>query len=34
MTLFLIGLLCGFVIGYGAGLLIGEWDKRIKDGGR
>ena len=34
MTMFLLGLLCGLVIGYGCGLLIGEWDDRIKNGGR
>ena len=34
MTMFLIGLLIGFVVGYGAGLLIDRWDRRIKNGGR
>jgi NhaP-type Na+/H+ or K+/H+ antiporter len=33
-VLFLMGLLIGFVLGYGMGLLIDKWDKRIKDGGR
>jgi len=34
MTMFLIGLLIGFVFGYGAGLLIDRWDRSIKNGGR
>jgi hypothetical protein len=34
MIFFFLGLACGFTIGYGFGLFIGEWDKRIKDGRR
>ena len=34
MTFFLMGLLSGFVIGYGVGLFIDKWDKGIKNGGR
>jgi len=34
MAMFVLGISVGFVIGYGFGLIIGEWDKRIKDGGR
>jgi len=34
MLTLLFGLLCGFVIGYGVGLLMGKWDDRIKNGGR
>jgi NhaP-type Na+/H+ or K+/H+ antiporter len=33
-VVFLMGLLIGFVVGYGMGLLIDRLDKRIKDGGR
>jgi NhaP-type Na+/H+ or K+/H+ antiporter len=33
-VVFLMGLLIGFVLGYGMGLLIDKWDKRIKNGGR
>jgi capsular polysaccharide biosynthesis protein len=32
MTMFLMGLLVGFVVGYGIGLFIDKWDKRIKNG--
>jgi NhaP-type Na+/H+ or K+/H+ antiporter len=31
MTLFLMGLLVGFVFGYGMGLFIDKVDKRIKN---
>jgi capsular polysaccharide biosynthesis protein len=31
MTMFLIGLMLGFVVGYGLGLFIDKWDKRIKN---
>ena len=34
MLSFTLGILCGLVIGYGFGLLIGEWDKSIKNGRR
>jgi gas vesicle protein len=34
MTMFLFGLMLGFVIGYAVGLFIDKWDKRIKNGGR
>ena len=34
MTMFLIVLMLGFVIGYGVGLFIDKIDKRIKNGGR
>jgi NhaP-type Na+/H+ or K+/H+ antiporter len=34
MTMFLLGLMLGFVIGYGVGLFIDKIDKRIKNGGR
>lgn len=34
MLMFILGLAAGFVVGYGVGLLMGEWDKRIKNGGR
>jgi hypothetical protein len=34
MTFFLIGLSLGFVVGYGVGLLMDKWDKRIKNNGR
>jgi NhaP-type Na+/H+ or K+/H+ antiporter len=33
-TVFLFGVLLGFVIGYGMGLLMDRWDKKIKNGGR
>ena len=32
--MFILGLAAGFVVGYGIGLFMGEWDKRIKNGGR
>jgi NhaP-type Na+/H+ or K+/H+ antiporter len=32
MTMFFMGLLVGFVVGYGLGLFIDKWDKRIKNG--
>ena len=32
MTLFLVGSMLGFVIGYGLGLFIDKWDKEIKNG--
>jgi hypothetical protein len=31
MTMFLIGLLVGLVVGYGLGLFVDKWDKRIKN---
>jgi capsular polysaccharide biosynthesis protein len=31
VTLFLMGLIVGFVSGYGIGLFIDKWDKRIKN---
>jgi len=34
MTIFLLGIMLGFVIGYALGLFIDKWDKRIKNGGR
>jgi NhaP-type Na+/H+ or K+/H+ antiporter len=34
MTIFLLGLMLGFTIGYPLGLFIDKLDKRIKDGGR
>jgi len=34
MTMFLLGLMLGLVIGYGLGLFIDKIDKRIKNGGR
>ncbi len=34
MTIFLLGLMVGFTLGYPIGLFIDKWDKRIKDGGR
>jgi NhaP-type Na+/H+ or K+/H+ antiporter len=34
MTMFLIGLMLGFVVGYGLGLFIDRWDKRIKNDAR
>ena len=34
MFMFMLGLSAGFVVGYGLGLLMGEWDKRIKNDGR
>jgi NhaP-type Na+/H+ or K+/H+ antiporter len=30
MVLFTCGIMIGFVLGYGVGLLIDRWDKRIK----
>ena len=32
MTMFLMGLLVGLVVGYGMGLFADKWDKRIKNG--
>ena len=32
MTAFLLGLMAGFVIGYGLGLFIDKIDKRMKNG--
>jgi hypothetical protein len=34
VTMFLLGLMLGFTIGYPMGLFIDKLDKRIKDGGR
>lgn len=34
MTIFLLGLMVGFSIGYPMGLFIDKLDKRIKNGGR
>jgi ABC-type dipeptide/oligopeptide/nickel transport system permease subunit len=34
MTIFLLGLMIGFIIGYPMGLFIDKLDKRIKNGGR
>lgn len=34
MTIFLLGLMLGFTIGYPLGLFIDKIDKRIKNGGR
>ena len=34
MIMFILGICFGFVIGYGLGLFINEWDRRIKNGGR
>ena len=34
MTVFMFGLMIGFVIGYPLGLFIDKLDKRIKNGGR
>ena len=34
MTIFLLGLMLGFTIGYPLGLFIDKLDKRIKNGGR
>jgi capsular polysaccharide biosynthesis protein len=31
MTLFLMGLMVGVVVGYGMGLFADKWDKRIKN---
>ena len=31
MLLFSYGMLIGFVLGYGVGLLIDKWDKKIKN---
>lgn len=30
MLVFFYGVMLGFVVGYGVGLLIDKWDKRIK----
>jgi NhaP-type Na+/H+ or K+/H+ antiporter len=32
MIAFSMGILIGFIIGYGMGLFIDKWDKRIKNG--
>jgi len=32
MTVFLFGLMAGFVIGYALGLFVDKWDKKIKNG--
>lgn len=34
MFMFILGLAIGFIVGYGLGLFIDKWDKRIKNGGR
>jgi len=34
MTIFLLGLMLGFTIGYPLGLFIDKIDKRVKNGGR
>jgi NhaP-type Na+/H+ or K+/H+ antiporter len=34
MTIFLLGLMLGLVVGYPLGLFIDRIDKRIKNGGR
>jgi len=34
MTMFLLGIMLGFIIGYGLGLFIDKIDKRIKNGRR
>jgi gas vesicle protein len=31
MTSFLFGIMIGFVVGYGVGLLMDKWDKSIKN---
>ncbi len=31
IEVFLVGLVLGFVIGYGMGLFVDKWDKRIKN---
>jgi hypothetical protein len=31
MTTFLFGIMLGFVIGYGMGLLMDKWDRKIKE---
>lgn len=31
MTIFMMGMMIGFVAGYGVGLFIDKWDKRIKN---
>ncbi len=31
MTTFLFGMMLGFVIGYGVGLFIDKWDRKIKE---
>lgn len=32
IEVFLVGLMIGFVTGYGMGLFVDKWDKRIKNG--
>ncbi len=34
MLYFLYGVMLGFAAGYGVGLLMDKWDKKIKDGRR
>jgi ABC-type dipeptide/oligopeptide/nickel transport system permease subunit len=34
MTVFMFGLMIGFIVGYPLGLFIDKLDKRIKNGGR
>ncbi len=34
MLYFVYGVMTGFVAGYGVGLLMDKWDKKIKDGRR
>jgi NhaP-type Na+/H+ or K+/H+ antiporter len=31
MVLFIYGIMIGFVLGYGVGLLMDKWDKKIKN---
>ena len=31
MIMFTLGAMIGFVVGYGAGLLMDKWDKKIKN---
>jgi NhaP-type Na+/H+ or K+/H+ antiporter len=31
VTAFLFGLMLGFVVGYGVGLLMDKWDRKIKE---
>jgi NhaP-type Na+/H+ or K+/H+ antiporter len=31
MVLFTCGIMIGFVLGYGVGLLMDKWDKKIKN---
>ena len=31
MVLFTYGIMIGFVLGYGVGLLMDKWDKKIKN---